>query len=155
MSKSKVKLTPTESQVVKLNLLLRNPLPTEVYDQIKSLIHWYQTKGTFTPAQMALANGLTYVKKVKGPIKKHYLYAISNGEQVKLGMSSNIKGRMKTMQTASPSELVLLWKYYVASTPRKAVKIEKNLHRACKEWSVRGEWFSMGCMRIVKRFKPK
>ena len=155
MSKAKVKLTPTEVQVVRLNLLLRNPLPTDAYDQIKSLIHWYKTKGVFTPAQIALSKGLTYVKKEKTPPKKHYLYAISNGEQVKLGMSSNIKGRMKALQTANPNKLILLWKYYVADKPRRAVKSEKCLHKVCKKWKIRGEWFSIDCMETVKKFKPK
>jgi len=119
-----------------------------------SLIKWYQINNYFTAAQKQLANQLTYVKKKPAVVKKHYLYAISNGQQVKLGMSSNVDGRLKTLQTSSPSELVLLWKYYIANTPKDAISIEKRLHRACKQFHVRGEWFTMECIGTVNKFNP-
>ena len=119
-----------------------------------SLIKWYQINNYLTAAQKQLANKLTYVKKKPAVVKKHYLYAISNGQQIKLGMSSNVKGRLKALQTSSPSELVILWSYYIANTPAEAIKIEKKLHRACKQFHIRGEWFGMECIGTVNKFNP-
>lgn len=119
-----------------------------------SLIKWFQINNYFTAAQRTLANQLTYVRKKPAVVKKHYLYAISNGQEIKLGMSSNVKARLKSMQTASPAELVVLWSYYIANTPSGAIKIEKKLHRACKEFHIRGEWFSMDCIGTVNSFNP-
>jgi len=119
-----------------------------------SLINWFQINNYFTAAQRSLAKQLTYVKKKPAVVKKHYLYAISNGQEIKLGMSSNVDGRLKTLQTSSPSELVILWKYYISDTPAGAIKIEKMLHRACKEFHIRGEWFKMECIDTVNKFNP-
>lgn len=119
-----------------------------------SLIKWFQINNYFTAAQRTLANQLTYVRKKPAVVKKHYLYAISNGQEIKLGMSSNVKARLKSMQTASPAELVVLWSYYIANTPADAIKIEKKLHRACKEFHIRGEWFAMDCIGTVNSFNP-
>jgi len=119
-----------------------------------SLIRWFQVNNYFTVAQKKLANSLTYVKKKPTAIKKHYLYAISNGQEIKLGMSGDVNKRLKSMQTASPSELVVLWKYYIANTPSDAIKVEKRLHRACKAYHIRGEWFTMDCINTVNNFNP-
>jgi len=119
-----------------------------------SLIRWFQVNNYFTAAQRSLANSLTYVKKKPAVVKKHYLYAISNGQEIKLGMSSNVNNRLKALQTSSPSELVVLWKYYIANTPADAIKIEKRLHRACKAYHIRGEWFTMDCIDTVNLFNP-
>tara|TARA_R110000850_G_scaffold117374_1_gene233759 strand:- start:160 stop:864 length:705 start_codon:yes stop_codon:yes gene_type:complete len=119
-----------------------------------SLIKWFQLNNYLTAAQKSLANQLTYVKKKAAVVKKHYLYAISNGQEVKLGMSSNVNGRLNTLQTSSPSKLSLLWKYYIANTSKDAIKIEKMLHRACNEFHIRGEWFTMDCINIVNSFNP-
>jgi hypothetical protein len=129
---------------------------TSADDKIKakSLLKWFYANGYFTAAQQALAKSLTYIKKKPAVDKKHYLYAISNGEQVKLGMSSDVDKRLKALQTSSPSDLIVIWKYYVARTSKEAIKIEKMLHRACSEFKIRGEWFSMGCVDIVNKFNP-
>ena len=119
-----------------------------------SLIRWFQVNNYFTAAQRTLANSLTYVRKKPAVVKKHYLYAISNGQEIKLGMSSDVNKRLKALQTSSPAELVVLWSYYIANTPADAIKIEKKLHRACKAFHIRGEWFSMDCLAMVNSFNP-
>ena len=153
--KRKSKLNYTEIIFVNLKKFsLQKTTSEENKQKAKSLLKWFYANGYFTAAQQALAKSLTYVKKKPAVIKKHYLYAISNGVDVKLGMSSNVDGRLKALQTSSPSELVTLWKYYISDTPAGAIKIEKMLHRACKEFHIRGEWFKMGCIDIVNKFNP-
>lgn len=154
-NKYKSKLTYDELMLVKLKSFSISK-STSMDDKQKavSLIKWYEINRFFTAAQKSLANSLTYIKKKPAAVKKHYLYAISNGDQIKLGMSSDVNKRLKAMQTASPAELVVLWKYYIANTPADAIKIEKMLHRACKEFHIRGEWFDNRCIDTVNKFNP-
>lgn len=154
-SKYKSKLSYEELTVVKLKKFsLGKEVNSDDKQKAVSLIRWFQVNNYFTAAQKQLANSLTYVKKKPAVVKKHYLYAISNGQEVKLGMSSDVNKRLKALQTSSPSELVVLWKYYIANTPADAIKIEKKLHRACEDYRIRGEWFKMDCIDIVNSFNP-
>lgn len=153
--KKRAKLNYAEIIFVKLKKFsLAKTSSEEDKQKAKSLIKWFYANGYFTTAQQSLAKSLTHVRKKPEAVKKHYLYAISNGEQVKLGMSSDVNKRIKALQTSSPSELVLLWKYYIANTPSEAIKVEKMLHRACKEFRIRGEWFDKKCIDIVNSFNP-
>lgn len=154
-NKFKSKLHYEEIMIIKLkSLSLKKSTDHEIKQKAVSLIKWFQINNFFTAAQKKLANQLTYVNKKPAVVKKHYLYAISNGDQIKLGMSSDVNKRLKTMQTSSPAELVILWKYYIANAPAEALKIEKMLHRACKEFHIRGEWFDMACIDTVNSFNP-
>ena len=157
MAKKKRKAQLSYQQTLMVNIKAHS-LKKEVNEddraKAKSLVKWFYANGYFTQAQVGLIKKLTYARKNKPKAKKHYLYAISNGEQVKLGMSSDVNKRLKALQTSSPSDLVLLWKYYIANTSADAIKIEKLLHRACKEFRIRGEWFTMDCIPIVNSFNP-
>lgn len=154
-NKRKLQLSYLEITVINLEKFLRSAaIKDNQIEMVKSLLTWFKLNGYFTKAQMSMAKKLTYVKKKPAVVKKHYLYAISNGDQIKLGMSSDVNKRLKTMQTASPAELVLLWKYYIANTPADAIKIEKMLHRACKAFHIRGEWFDRACIDTVNKFNP-
>jgi len=151
----KTKLSYLEVTVINLDrFLMSADIKENEIEQVKSLIAWFKLNGYFTKAQMSLAKSLTYVNKKPAVVKKHYLYAISNGQEIKLGMSSDINKRLKTLQTSNPSELVLLWKYYIANTPKEAINIERMLHRSCKEFHIRGEWFTMACIDTVNSFNP-
>lgn len=153
--KYKSQLSYEEIMVVKLKgFSLNKTTSRDDKQKAVSLIKWFQINNFFTAAQKQLANQLTYVKKKPAVVKRHYLYAISNGDQIKLGMSADVNKRLKAMQTASPAELVLLWKYYIANTPADAIKIEKMLHRACKQFHIRGEWFERACIDTVNKFNP-
>lgn len=154
-NKYKSQLSYEQLTVIKLkNFSLAKATSHDDRQKAVSLIKWFQINDYFTAAQKQLANQLTYVKKKPAVVKKHYLYAISNGQEIKLGMSSDVNKRLKSMQTASPSELVVLWKYYIANTPADAIKIENKLHRACKAYHIRGEWFTMDCIDTVNSFNP-
>ena len=154
-NKRKAKLSYTEIIFVKLKIFsLEKSTSEDDKKKAQSLLKWFYANGSFTAAQQALAKSLTYVRKKPIVAKKHYLYAISNGDQVKLGMSGDVNKRLKSMQTASPAELVLLWKYYIANTPADAMKIENMLHRACKQFHIRGEWFEKECIDVVNKFNP-
>ncbi len=122
-----------------------------------SLIRWHSAKGFFTIAQFGLAIGLLKSNKrfnesEKERKSKYYLYAISNGMEVKLEFSTNVKSRIKAMQTSSPTKLESKWTYFVGYDRGFAMKQEKKLHRFCKAHRINGEWFSMECMPLIAEF---
>lgn len=71
-----------------------------------------------------------------------YIYFILNydSEAVKIGIAKNVKRRIASLQTSSPSELKLLGKIQAESVS-KARELEQSLHKTFDEYRVRGEWF--------------
>ena len=130
---------------------------TKGAEAARSLSMWYLQHQSWTDKQWAYAKSVCgrAEGKRKAPrkgSKKFHLYAITDDVFIKLGYSSNIPNRVKSMQTGCPGVLRVLWKYYVGSQENDAKKAEKKLHRRCKEYSQRGEWFSKECMPMVEEF---
>lgn len=71
-----------------------------------------------------------------------YIYFILNcdSEAVKIGIAKNVKQRIASLQTSSPSELKLLGKIQAESVS-KARELEQSLHKTFDKYRVRGEWF--------------
>lgn len=71
-----------------------------------------------------------------------YIYVITDGLHSKIGISVNPERRLKSLQTGSAKPLRLL-RMYEVSTRRKALKIEKQLHRMFwqSRCRINGEWF--------------
>lgn len=107
----------------------------------------------------------TAIHKLAGPLRsksrkikidrrreKHYVYAISDGAFVKIGLAVDPVKRLADLQVASPSILKLeakieCFRYSHAS------KLEKQLHRACKKYHIRGEWFDMDALCVFDEFR--
>ncbi|MCP4984981.1 MAG: GIY-YIG nuclease family protein [Colwellia sp.] len=118
----------------------------------------YVTKGRFYLTNAHKYKSLGIIKKYRAHKRtasdcKQYLYAISDGTNVKLGRSNNIKKRIIALQTSNSKKLVLLWEKYTGRNIQRAVLAEKKLHRKCKNYKIRGEWFNMQCMLLVANFK--
>ena len=71
-----------------------------------------------------------------------YIYFILNydSQAVKIGIAKNVKRRLASLQTSSPSKLELLGIIKTKSV-NNARKIEKSLHEKFAENRIRGEWF--------------
>jgi len=118
----------------------------------------YVTKGPFYLTQSHKHKALKIIKQYRAHRRtasdcKQYLYAISDGTNVKLGRSNNIKKRMSALQTSNSKKLVLLWEKYTGRDIGRAEAAEKQLHRHCREYKIRGEWFNMNCMLLVANFR--
>lgn len=87
--------------------------------------------------------------------KKYYLYALTCGDRVKIGHSTNIQKRIKSIQTANADEVSLVWKFYVGSDRSIAETAERRLHRLCNKHHIRGEWFDIESLDLVVSYKPK
>ena len=84
---------------------------------------------------------------------EHYLYAIGNGEQLKIGYSVNPKKRISAIQTSSPFKVNLDWMKLCAYNDSDAKKQESKIHRKLKGLNVRGEWFDYKSLEICKSWR--
>lgn len=71
--------------------------------------------------------------------EKQYVYFVSDGEFVKIGVSKDVAFRLKKMQTSSPRVLKLLW----CIETHAPYLIETALHTVLKSRRINGEWFDI------------
>lgn len=71
----------------------------------------------------------------------HYLYLISDGMFVKIGVSTDPLARLAALQTGNPRELTLLDCWEVGTTFREAAKVEAGVHAAFSEHQALNEWY--------------
>lgn len=64
-----------------------------------------------------------------------YFVQQGNGGPIKVGTTNDLQRRLAQLQTASPSDLVL-----IAVAPGGA-ELEASIHARCAEFRLRGEWF--------------
>jgi len=127
--------------------------------QARSQLDYYIRNGYLTSAMKKEANRIIdsnwELIKPKRLEKRHYLYAISDGEFIKVGMSSCVDRRIKQLQTSSPKCLSKVWACYAGENDKEARSQEKKLHRAISRYSVKGEWFNSDCMRIIDGWRVR
>ena len=71
-----------------------------------------------------------------------YMIYTPDFEFIKIGLSKNIKSRMRNIQSGCPFLLTL----HTAATflsYKNAAAYEKKMHRRLEEFRVRGEWYSL------------
>lgn len=68
-----------------------------------------------------------------------YVYIITDGEAVKIGMTKDLPSRASSVQTGNPREIVVL---QVIQT-RYMSAVEDSLHYYYREHHIRGEWFDL------------
>lgn len=148
------KLHTTITQLYKI-VKLRGESSSQAQAQIDYYVrNGYLTRRMKDQAKLIIDKEWDKIKP-KRVEKTHYLYAVSNGKFIKIGMSSCVDKRIKALQTASPSKLKKIWTCYAGEDDKSARKNEKRLHRAIKKHSVNGEWFHSDCMDIVYGWKVK
>lgn len=115
------------------------------------LLQYYATTGTLTHDQWEILRTLNQKPSRKAIGRNVFLYAMSAGNEVKIGVSSKPESRKRDMQVGNANEIEILWS--IGPVPRKeALGLEKKLHRKCKRFSIRGEWFKSECMGTVRSF---
>lgn len=134
---------------------------TKYSPKAQGLMGWYRERGELTAKQRAFAVNMIFEvrrRKQRATATKdrsYWLYAIDDGVYIKIGHSSNPKGRLAQMQTGHPQKMELLWTASAGQVKALAEKAEKQLHRYCKKYRVRGEWFHRDCMTLVRQFSIK
>jgi len=154
------KYKPNKLQVLMDNLhkIVRKGID-EDKSQAQMICNYYVKKGYLSSDLKKTAKELidrNWSRIMPRPRKgKHYLYAITDGVYVKLGMSQDYENRIKVMQTSTPHKLKLEWCCYVSEDSREAYRQENKLHRAMGQYHVRGEWFTLDCLEHVKQWKVR
>jgi len=151
--KRKMIYSDAEKCLVELDRLAKSePKKTEI---CRSLIKWYMTHHSWTEKQWYLVKSLSVKRKKIKEKSKYYLYAITDGTNIKLGYSSNIPKRISAIQTGNAGNIKCLWKYYTGHRSFIASNAERKLHRRCKKYRIRGEWYKNECMELVEGFSIK
>lgn len=79
-----------------------------------------------------------------------YIYIISNGTYTKVGKADNAEKRRKTLQTASPTPLILDHKFPVKTTAVVSIESRCHKHLAGLGFSqMKGEWFDIAPREAV------
>lgn len=154
-TRKKIKLAANETLLADLHKMIEEG--HEKAHTAQSLIEWYLQYKYWTVKQLSYVKVLvkTPKKKKATKSKKYYLYAIGGENDVKLGFSSDVRRRMKTLQTARPDTLKCLWRHYIGREEAEARKQEGKLHRYCKKHHIQREWYRPDCMVLVNQFSIK
>jgi hypothetical protein len=161
MPKQQLKLSEDEKLLVLLQKVAVSRLEGQ-NEKARSLVKWYMENQYWTKAQKDLVRMITgmnskkSVKKATPKVaKRYYLYAISNGSNIKVGYTCDVKARLANLQTGSSTTLSKVWQVFAGYGEAHARVQEKALHRYIKAYSVRGEWFEMDSLKAIESFKVK
>lgn len=66
-----------------------------------------------------------------------FVYALQAGDNFKVGVTGNLKKRVKDLQVANANTIIVIWHQEFAS----AVRIESRMHFILRRYRVSGEWF--------------
>ena len=72
-------------------------------------------------------------------MNKTKIYLISDGTFIKIGITSNIRKRIKNLQTGNPHKLKVLFTWYVENAEQLEIQLHKKFERKRKS----GEWFDL------------
>lgn len=80
--------------------------------------------------------------------KKGYVYIVTDGEYVKIGMAKDVGERVRSLQTGNAREIILLQTIQTDDMER----VEKSLHAWYAGKAVNGEWFDLLPMFGLSRY---
>lgn len=87
------------------------------------------------------------------PLAGTFLYIFSNGEYIKVGISSTPELRIRDIQTANPVQIVFERAYLPVSRHVTALTLESVAHKDLRDYRVRGEWFHKEAFEVFKKFE--
>tara|TARA_R110002012_G_scaffold69173_2_gene179151 strand:+ start:413 stop:778 length:366 start_codon:yes stop_codon:yes gene_type:complete len=86
-------------------------------------------------------------RKKKCDNKRVYFMRQGDSNYYKIGYTTNLKQRLKSIQMYSPITIT------VTASTKANCKFEKYLHRKYNEYNVRGEWFELPPNILKKAIK--
>ena len=97
-----------------------------------------------------------YLVKYSGSLiapvgSRSWVYFITSGPWLKIGVSDNVDARMANLQTASPVKLKLVAKVGCRSKA-EAFALEKKLHSNLRSYRAEGEWFYGRAISVIGEF---
>lgn len=82
-------------------------------------------------------------------IAQVYLLRLGDTNYFKVGMTTDVNGRIATLQTATPFDLHLV----MAAAHKNAFVVEHDMHEMLKLYRVRNEWFQCDQAEVVRVFE--
>ena len=82
-------------------------------------------------------------------IAQVYVIRLGDTNYFKVGMTTDINGRIATLQTATPFDLHLI----AAAAHKNAYTIEHDIHELLKPYRVRNEWFDCDQSEVMRVFE--
>ncbi len=79
---------------------------------------------------------------VEADSPKYYVYLITDGQYVKIGISDNPIHRINDLQVSNPRELSFICQIPLRDK-KDALSLESYLHKVYHRFHVRGEWFNI------------
>ena len=85
----------------------------------------------------------------------HWIYGISDGTSLKVGYAMDIERRLRELQTGSPRELVVVYRWRVTQWKSAHAEIvsaknwERWYHRKLRGFHLRGEWFGIEALPVL------
>lgn len=119
--------------------------------QVKELID-FSLENRLTSASDQFEQMVRQRIKAKSISPSAYVYFIHSANGLtKIGVASDVKKRLHTLNTASPVELELLFYF----EPKDAKRTETYLHKVFAHKRIKGEWFNLtsrDIAKVAKRF---
>lgn len=77
-----------------------------------------------------------------------YLYVMSCGDHVKIGITVNLRNRQASLQTQAPFPVLLEWSG--SGEAHRVRRIERQIHDALKDTRITGEWFKISLEQAIE-----
>lgn len=81
-----------------------------------------------------------------------YLYVVTDGEHIKIGISQNVESRLSTLQVGNTRKLHLSLTVDCGNV-ENAARLERLLHIRYAEFRESGEWFRMSATVVISDMK--
>jgi len=88
---------------------------------------------------------MVVIKDTFNKNKPSSIYVMSDGEFIKIGVTSNMKSRLVRIQSGNPRKVKVIY----SSQVKNAQKIEHKTHKHFHEKRLMGEWFDLAPMVAV------
>lgn len=103
-------------------------------------IFWVQQKNKTADREPCFIKDFPEVSLCDDP--KSFVYFITDGKFIKIGVAKDVLKRMSALQTSNPKKLKLVC-VIPCKSENDAHKLEKKLHSCYARFRTNGEWFSI------------
>lgn len=93
----------------------------------------------------SLLRTIYYEKMAPENMTGWYIYVFTDGAAFKIGLSSDVDKRLKTLQGSNSQPLKEVTRIFASDVREDAAEAERLIHRYLLDYRIRGEWFCVSC----------
>ena len=113
----------------------------DVNARMKIIKRWHELE---TESLMEMIDRLAITQCSFKREQPHFVYLISDGDYIKIGVTNDIDQRVQSLQTGNPNQLTIL----TCIPCENARYIEGMLHGVFDDFKMQGEWFNLSESQI-------